>query len=478
MARQQRRNSLARTFKDYFVPIVGLALIVVLLWSFFGGGDDNSSQTTENRQWYALNFWDVDTEVFVEYSWGNREKVENGTEMFKGEKLIVKEWSASMKVWENTSINVDKLGEVKIGEDGSLSLFSSNMWVSSQDPLTIYMRYASVKTTAPAVVSLAQNEVSSTVYVISWTAEVSNLAWVSTLLGKGKKLSISRNDASKEDIDLSQSKTDLGKYFEESDWFLENNWPAILAQDDTPTDEEASSSWSTSTGSTTSVSDSIPLSFDGVGDGSTVSTTTVTLSGSYDNENVARIVVWGKEATLNTEDKTFTVEWVSTPEKENDLIIKMYSPDNSVLDKDVITVYSSAGTTNTSNDDLFKVENYSLDATEFQFISPKQNPYTTTDGVVMIEWRVPAGIVQKIQVNWYTLQKFSQYGTYWSYFANQEYGNLKPWLNVYEVVYIARDGSVLHSNAFTIIKNEVQATPPPTEWWEEAVISDEAEPVA
>jgi hypothetical protein len=57
----------------------------------------------------------------------------------------------------------------------------------------------------------------------------------------------------------------------------------------------------------------------------------------------------------------------------------------------------------------FQVENYSLDATEFQFISPKQNPYTSSEDVIMIEGRVPVGIVQKIVINGFTLQKFPQY---------------------------------------------------------------------
>jgi len=43
----------------------------------------------------------------------------------------------------------------------------------------------------------------------------------------------------------------------------------------------------------------------------------------------------------------------------------------------------------------------------------------------MIEGLVPAGKVTKIDVNDFTLTKFPRFGTYWKYYANTEYGNLK-----------------------------------------------------
>jgi hypothetical protein len=67
-------------------------------------------------------------------------------------------------------------------EDGSFALFSSNMWISSKDPVQIDMRYASVRSTGTSLLTLSQNEVGSTIYVLSGTAEVSNLANQSTLL--------------------------------------------------------------------------------------------------------------------------------------------------------------------------------------------------------------------------------------------------------------------------------------------------------
>lgn len=475
MSRQyNRRNQLSRTFKDYLVPIIGFVLICILVYSFLGWGTDTAStETLENRIWYSLQFSGIDTEAFIEYTWGNKEEIENSTEIFKWEKLIVKEGSVSFNLWTQTQINVDKIGEVKLNEDGSLSFFSSNMWLSSESPIQVDMRYASVKTTGNSVLSLSQNEVGSTIYVLSGTAEVSNLANQSTLIGKWQKITVARVDASKEDIDLSLGKSDIDNYFINSDWFLENNGASILDQSD---GTEESWSWSTST---STVSGSSLIKITNLDDESTVTTDSIDISGSFTNSRVSRIIADGKVADINEEEKTFQIKWVSTDDAENDIIIKIYNWENELLSKQVYTVYYTSWTAPNTSGPTFKVENYSLDATEFQFISPKSNPYTTTATVVMIEWRVPAGIVQKITINDYELRKFPQYGSYWAYFANQEFWNLKEGLNVYKVEYVWNDGSILHSNAFTIIKEEPTPTSSSSgggasEW----TISDEATPTS
>ena len=464
MNRYHRRNNVSRTIKDYFVPIVGLILIIALIYSFFSSDEPTIQTQQENTTGYALEYQDTNTEAFIEYSGGNKEATSNGTQIFKWEKLIVKEGSVKLRPGENTQIHLDKIWELKLLEDGSFALFSSNMWISSKDPVQIDMRYASVRSTGTSLLTLSQNEVGSTIYVLSGTAEVSNLANQSTLLWKGQKITIQRTEASNEEIDLSLAKWDLDTYFLKSDWFLENNGPVLLAQAETLETSETGSG-ETSTGTTTPISSTKLLSFSGVEDEWSVTTNTTDITGSYQDENITRITIAWVEATLDTEAKTFTASGVTTDQKVNDLIVKTYAPNNSILWKQVLTVYAN-GATPAANEPLFKVENFSLDATEFQFISPKQNPYTTSDGVVFIEWRVPAGSVQKILVNGYQLQKFPQYGTYWGYFANEEFGNLKPGLNVYKVEYIGKDGNALHSNAFTIVKNDPAA---------EQTVSDEAD---
>ena len=176
MNRQRGRNSLTNTFKDYLVPIVGCFLLIIILYSIFSGDDTATVNevSNENRVGYSTVFGDLETEAFIEYETGKKEKIENGSKIFKGEKLLLKSGNASLKIG-NTNFNIDKLGEFKINTDGSYSLFSSNTWVTSDSDTLINMRYGKVSSSGKSVFSLSQNEVGSSIYVLQGTVEVSNL---------------------------------------------------------------------------------------------------------------------------------------------------------------------------------------------------------------------------------------------------------------------------------------------------------------
>lgn len=153
---------------------------------------------------------------------------------------------------------------------------------------------------------------------------------------------------------------------------------------------------------------------------------------------------------MNLENKTFEIKEFSLNNKVNDLVIKIYDSSKQLLSKQILTIYYSWGKEVSIS--KFKVENFSLDATKFQFIFPKENPYTTFTDLVTIEWKVPPGIVEKIEVNGYALQKFPRNWSYWKYHANKDFGNLKEWLNIYKIEYYWTGWKLLHSNAFSIIK--------------------------
>jgi len=315
------------------------------------------------------------------------------------------------------------------------------------------MRYATVKISADSVVSLTQNEVASTLYVLKGNAEISNLDKQSLTLGKGQKITISQTDASNKDLDMNSLKGSLDSFFTSSEWFIKNNGDTYLKDDTEGTSGSGTSeSGATSTGTVSSLNSSpLVVHFTNVSDNDNVTSDTTTLEGDFTSNQVYLITADDKQADINTDEKTFSITGVDTSKKENDIVIKVYNESREIMQKSVLTLYNEgvAETTNTP----FQVENYSLDATEFQFISPKTNPYTTTENVVMIEGRVPVGVVKKILVNGYQLQKFPQYGSYWSYFANSQFGNLKEGLNIYKVEYYDKNDSVITSNAFTIIKN-------------------------
>lgn len=451
MNRYSRKSSLSKTFKDYLVPFVGIGLIIILMYSFFmwGSSTDSGSGSLENRVWSTLVLSGTNPEAYIVYTGDKKETITENRSIYKWEKLIVKEGQANISSPNNSRIAIDRLGEFKLNEDGTYALYSSNIWVESFEAITVHMRYATVKIENEAVVSMTQNEVWSTIYVLKGSVGVSNIAWVSTLLWKWQKITISRSDASSEDIDIVALKGSIDSFFESSDWFIQNKGEVLLNQ------TEVTASWSTATGSVTQENWKSFLSFSNFEDESSVDSENINISGSFSGETIVAITANGIPAKLNTDTGIFLIEWVPTQEKENDIVVKVYNSSKEVIEKRVFTVYYAAAASESKTP--FQVENYSLDATEFQFISPKQNPYTTSEDVVMIEGRVPAGIVKQIIINEFTLQKFPQYGTYWAYFANKEFGNLKDGLNIYKVEYYDENGKVLHSNAFTIVHSSANS---------------------
>ena len=127
-------------------------------------------------------------------------------------------------------------------------------------------------------------------------------------------------------------------------------------------------------------------------------------------------------------------------------------------------MYYSKGISSTETPaSLAGVENYSLSKSPlYTIISPKSNPYITTENNVRIEGAVPARTVEKIVINDFQLQKFPKYGTYWYYFANEEFGNLKEGLNIYKIQYFGADNKIIFENTFTIVKEAPKAVLTPS----------------
>ena len=101
MTRNSRRhNNLQSTLKDYLVPIIGWILILMLIYSFFNG--DSSTATTntdENRVPTQITFGSVDTQAFINYPGNTKEEITEANSLYKGETIIVKQWTVSLFKW-------------------------------------------------------------------------------------------------------------------------------------------------------------------------------------------------------------------------------------------------------------------------------------------------------------------------------------------------------------------------------------------
>lgn len=472
----RKNKKMVKGFKDYLAPIIGWVIFLFFLYSIFSGGAEEVVPTSQNPVIVEKN--DATTQAYIEYSGWRRSEVEtSNVSLYPWEKVNISTvWNAKITLNETSYLNLNKLWSLLYSTENTFTLYSSDLFVNVSGNTQFDLRYMQVNTTGEnQVFNLSQNEVASTIYVLNGSVQVKNTAWVSVMVSKGERLSIVRNDASNKDIDLNSKKDMIDEYIKTDEWYLLNNWDSFLnisLTNDTASwetlDEERPVAWGF-----------WYVEFDLL-DESDVTTDIIDITGEFLDDIVYKVEVNGQSAEMNMIDKTFLVKWLKLTSRVNDIVYRVFDESNKLLDKGVITLYySNAPATATSGTNaawLATVQNYSLSVSPlYTIVAPKSNPYITTENNVRIEGTVPARTVEKIVVNDFQLQRFPAYGTYWYYFANAEFGNLKEWLNIYKIQYFWAENKLLYENTFTIVKEAPKApvvvTPPVVEV-EEPVIEE------
>lgn len=458
VAYSARRTKVKKTIKDYLIPIAWLIIIVIILYSVFSwdGTTDTSTDNTKTENIASsmtVKIDDADTEAYVMSEKDEKKLISSATKLLPLQKLIVKEWTATI---ENTSLwtlKLNKMWELEVDKTSWLKLTSSDLWIEAKKWFTIDTTFSKIKISAWSVISLSQNEALSTVYVISWSAEVSNLVWKKTLLWNLQKLTVSNQDASNKDLDLILSKDNIDEFFRNSEWYTKNNWDSFLSG------SLLTSSWTESTVSTWTLSDT-SIQLDDLRDEVVLSSSKVQISWKYNNDFVSSLTLDWVKAKLDTTNKTFSFWTITLTKKENDLVFKLYDTDDNVISKVVYTFYynwpiiqeETATTTNeTPKPSSNEVRNYQVDWSKFIFTAPGTSPYSTSESMVTIRWQLPASAwVAKVSVNGFTLWSFNW--TTWRYHANSDSDNFKDWTNVYEVKYYWEWWKLVYTNSFVIIK--------------------------
>lgn len=457
--RHPQKNSLQTTFKDYFVPIIGGILIILLIWSVFSGNSESDSTTTnsnENQSPYTLSFIDDDTAASVLYSDNNKEKASDGMSLYKGESIIVTEGKLSLTSPDGSIFTLNKIAELGIETDGGYSLSSSDMWVDLKANTDIAMRYANINAKINSILSLTQNEAGSTIYVLQWSAKVENLAKQSVNLVAGEKISISRQNASNSDIDLSSEKGSIDSYFKSSDWFIENNGPTLL--------QEWVSGLQSESGSGTELSTLGSLvSFSNLSDEMTANSASLTVNGTIEWTWISAISIENIQGSIAW-DASFSIANIPLTKKINDLVVKIYDENQNIIEKQVFTVYypeasssDSNSSSENSNTNNTWGTTYNVDATQFGFTEPSSNgKYSTPYGEVTIRGYTNSDQVASVQVNGFTLSSFN--GSTWRYHAFERFGTLNEGTNQYKVDYIGANGAVLYTDYFTIVKKAAETS--------------------
>lgn len=451
MTRRRGSTVFQKNIKDYIVPIIWWVLILFLLFSVFSWWDSSDTNiNSENQSWISVLLDSESSQATVIYPWDYKKDLEGDWTIYKWEKILVKQWSVSLKLDSIANFRINRLWELKYLENWNFSVTSWEAWIDSLSSFNLDLNFAKLKIDENSHLSVSQNEMWSTVYLISWFVEIENLVWKNTVLAPWEKITISRWDASKWDIDLTLLKENLDQFFLKSDWFILNKWSSYIVLEDTSEiEEQLSQTWST----VENLSSSQLITFSNLVDESNVSTPLINISWAFTSEDISSIILNSKKAIIDKTNKTFKIENVDVSNKENDLVFKVYDDSNDVISRFVYTVYYNLGSswnTSTTNSSWFKVNNFDVDWTKFIFTSPTtSNTYTTTETFVTIRWEVKAEGIDSITVNDFKLSSFNW--KTWRYHADVSYNNLAEWTNVYEVKYFS-SGKLVYTNYYTIIK--------------------------
>lgn len=458
MTRRRGNTTFQKNIKDYIVPIIWWILVLFLLFSLFSG-DSSDTRSVENQSWINITLDSDSAQATLIYPGDYKKDLEWEWVLYKWEKILVKQWTISLNVENIFNFRVNRLWELKYWEDSSFTVSSWDVWLDAFKPVNLNLSFATLKIDENSHLSVTQNEMGSTIYLISWFVEVTNLVWKNTVLAPGEKITISRADASKKDVDLTLLKENIDQFFIKSDWYIINKWANYIVEDgidELENEDSETQSWSLSNSSSWEI-----LSFNSLVDESNVSSPLINISWTYSDSEISSITVNWKEALLSKTNKTFKFENIDVSNKENDLVFKVYDDSNDIIYRDVYTVYYNLGSDRNDSSETPvkttettttwpKVHNFNIDWTQFTFTSPTtQTSYTTTDSFVTIRWSVKAEWIDSVTVNDFKLSSFNW--STWRYHADVDYNNLAEGTNVYEVKYFS-SWKLVYTNYFTIIK--------------------------
>lgn len=459
-ASYSQNNSFSKGLKDYIVPIVWGILIIFLVYFCFKK-DTTVVPSKENQVWINITK-EADSSATIFYLNQTKKELEDNAKLYKTERILVSSWRVKVNN-EDVSFNLNKLWELTYLENGDFSVSSGEVWIDTKNSVNVDMKFAKLKISKDSHLSVSQNEVNSSINVVSWTVEVLNLKWKNTVLSANESLDVWRAEASDEKIDLSLKKWKLSDIFLTWTWFTLNNWKDYLVSNKTEENSTwwtESSTWETEKAKISTDSwKSKYLNFSNLLDESNVSESQIIVSWAYDTEVISKIELNWLVAKLNSETWTFRIEWVNVWQKVNDLVFKVFDKDEELKEKFVYTLYNDSwseviswNTVNNSTDTSDSSNVFSADGTKFVFTAPSTSwTYTTTEDFVTIKWSVSAQNIDRVTVNGAQLKSFNW--KTWRYHAAFQFGTLKNWTNQYEVRYFS-NWELVYKNIFTIVKKD------------------------
>ena len=445
------RNSSGIRKKDSIIPwkwIVVVVVIFVVLYvlRWLGSG------TSENPgKW-----------IVVSWSWTFVVTKKDGTkkDVALWEKFY--ESDSLFSVISGTAELTDSTGKFFLDKNSELIHSDSNsgwfllsqwrMWIESSKDFTVSLKHIDVKLSEWDVVLLEQQRIYSIVYVMQWDVTI-EWSGRQTVLKSWKRIMVSQSNLINPSVTLESLLGDIDESIQQNAFFLARNGKTYL-DNVKLSPSEGTLSWTVG-----GMLNSWALSSQANGnkfimitspvDGASISWWLLIVEWKTLSPQVKKIVINDQSVQVSQSPWNFRSQAIPVSTSTLDLVYRVYDANNNLLDRWVITVFSSEKQNGTEK---LVPKTFPTSDKDFRILSPNENPYKTTQWAVTVSWTVPKWAVEYITVNNFRLKKFTPNSTNWYYYANTSYQTMKEWFNLYEIRFYWPNDTLLSTQLFTIIK--------------------------
>lgn len=441
---------------SYLIPIIiSIFVLILIIRAFFWWTSDD--RKVDNSSFLNISSNEENSELYIYMSWDSSKLLDWDSKMYSTDnKLEVRKWEAKLTTSsDSTKLYANKLAEIRYNwlkqNKEDISLLNWELWIENdKTPLNISTRNFSVSSLWWTVFSLSQNLMADSLYVLKWEIDVtfsSSKVASPVKIWVWQKIEILNVDLTDENFKVEDKIVPIDDFFKEEDFFIKHNWNSFLNS------TSLSSSWSTNDSSwSISAKSSKVILITYPEDETTLDTNTINIEWSIVSDNVVKISVNDKIASIDTEAKTFVLKDFLLSDSVNNLVYKAYDKDDNIISKWVLTVYSTSKEKSKDEKQKPTVTTYPLSSKDFRIVEPAENPYKTTENLVKIAWQLNKWSVKFITINDFRLTKFSAYSSSWYYFANKDYWTMNDWINLYTIKYYWKEDELLYTSLFTIVK--------------------------
>lgn len=434
--------------------IIAILVIVRIFWS---------SDTNTGENYLTVTPWS-DSSVYISMTSASKNRITSEEKLFASDKSVsVELWNAIAKN-ESLSIDLDKWTELEYKSSSksgnTIALPKWRAWIQDiTTPLKVEMKNYTINVPVWSILLIEQNWPYSNTYVL-WGKVTVETQIGNIDITSWNTLSLLKSDLVNPSTNLWDWIRPIGWSILEYPLLMRNDWAALLGANSinqsssgtiNDTTDAKGTSWSTlSSWTNTYIEITEPKAW------ILSKANTVSVMGNILSPDVKRVTINNVEAVVSPVNETFVLQNISITREIFDIVYKAYGSDGSILQTWVLTIFWDKNTVNTNSS--LVPETFPIWTKEFKITFPTENPYSTIERFIKVQWVVPKNTVDYIVVNDYRLQKFIPNSWSWYYFANMETGTMKEWLNLYNIKFYKQDGTLLYTQPFTIIKESKNAT--------------------